>query len=89
MVNNSKEYMKKNYMKYWGNKKALWDRNARTKLRYLLIKKWKVSKGDGKEIDHRNSNPRDNRSANINIISRLKNRIKGAKKANDRRYWKK
>ena len=44
MAKNSKEYNKKNYEKYWGNKKALADRNSRTKARYHAIKKGRVSK---------------------------------------------
>ena len=42
-----------------------------------MIKQGRVKKGDGKEVDHQNGNPRDNRKKNLNIMSRHANRKKG------------
>jgi hypothetical protein len=33
-----------------------------------------VSKGDGKEVDHKDRNPRNNRRSNLRIQSKKKNR---------------
>lgn len=38
------------------------------------MKDGKVRKGDGKDIDHKNSNPRDNRKGNTQVMDRSKNR---------------
>jgi hypothetical protein len=40
------------------------------------MKAGKVSKGDGKEIDHKNFNPRDNSSSNLRVVSKATNRKK-------------
>ena len=34
----------------------------------------KVRKGDGKDVAHRNGNPRDNRKSNLKVVSASKNR---------------
>lgn len=34
----------------------------------------KVRKGDGKDIDHRDSNPRNNKKGNTQVMSASKNR---------------
>lgn len=49
-------------------------RAARNAARKKMQKAGKVSKGDGKDVHHRNSNPRDNRSSNLQVTSRSKNR---------------
>ena len=38
------------------------------------MKAGKVRKGDGKDIDHANSNPRDNNKKNLKVMDRSKNR---------------
>ena len=55
-------------------KKARASRNA---ARRKLSKSGAVRKGDGKEVDHRNGNPRDNRRKNLRAVSRRVNRKKG------------
>lgn len=81
MTTNSKEYNKRVYEKYWGNKKAIRDRVARNKARSIMIKKWKVSKWDWKEVDHINWIKWWNWNWNIRVISQLKNRVLWQKKA--------
>lgn len=36
----------------------------------------RTHKGDGKDIDHKNSNPLDNRASNLRVVSRKTNRGK-------------
>ena len=52
------------------------DRASRNKMRRLMIKKGAVSKGDHKDIDHKNGNPKDNRMSNLRIVHRSVNRAK-------------
>ncbi len=78
MWNNSKEYNKKNYMKYWWSPAEVAKRSNRNKARRA---KW-LKVGDPREVDHKNSDARDNSPSNLQVISRYKNRKKGAMKAN-------
>lgn len=48
----------------------------RHKARRLMIKKYGKAAVKGKDIDHRNGNPRDNRPGNLTIMSKSKNRAK-------------
>lgn len=50
------------------------DRASRNAARRTAEKQGKVRKGDGKDIDHKNSNPRDNRKGNTQVMSASKNR---------------
>lgn len=49
-------------------------RAARNKARAEAMKAGKVRKGDGKEIDHKNFQPRDNSPSNLRVVSRAVNR---------------
>jgi hypothetical protein len=47
-----------------------------------MAKKGKVKKGDGKDVTHRDGNPRNNSSKNLGVLSASKNRsYKRTKKA--------
>jgi hypothetical protein len=81
MPTNSKEYMRDNYKKFWWTTKAIKDRAMRNSARRLMIKEWKVSKWDWKEVDHKNWISKWNWKWNLRVISRLTNRILGQKKA--------
>ena len=39
----------------------------------------------GKEIDHKDSNPKNNNRSNLKCVARRKNRAKGARKTNAKR----
>jgi hypothetical protein len=39
-----------------------------------MAKKGKVKKGDGKDVTHRNGNPRDNSEKNLGVLKASKNR---------------
>jgi len=64
------------YREYQGRPEQIKNRAARNKARRLMIKKHGKSAVKGKDIDHKNGNPRDNRSSNLQIMSKSKNRAK-------------
>lgn len=79
MTKKARNY-KKEYAATHGTEKGKKDRAARNKARATAMKKGKVRKGDGKEIDHKNFNPRDNRASNTRVVSRAANRKKQPKR---------
>tara|TARA_S200002703_G_scaffold140796_1_gene132217 strand:+ start:169 stop:444 length:276 start_codon:yes stop_codon:yes gene_type:complete len=91
MATNSKEYNRKNYKKYWGSKKAKQDRAKRNNARRKLMREGKVSKGDGKEVNHKRplSSGGTNSKRNLQVTSRKTNRQGGAKIANRNKKKKK
>lgn len=66
----------KEYKLWQSSKKAKKDRASRNKVRRAALRSGRVHKGDGKEIDHKNSSPRDNRASNLRVVSRHTNRAK-------------
>lgn len=67
---------KEEYRKYQSSTKAKKDRASRNKVRRQALREGRVHKGDGKEIDHRDSNPRNNAKSNLRVVSRYTNRSK-------------
>ena len=58
---------------------------ARKRARHKMEKLGLVKKGDGKDVDHKNGNPNDNRRANLRVQKASKNRsIKRNSKAGKR-----
>lgn len=49
-------------------------RTARNASRAKMVAAGKVRKGDGKDVDHRNHNPKDKSSKNLRVQSPSKNR---------------
>jgi len=39
-----------------------------------MVKAGKVRKGDGKDVDHKNGNPKDNSKKNLRVASKSSNR---------------
>lgn len=70
------------YKKYQSSAKAKAERASRNKARRAAISSGRVHVGDGKEIDHKDSNPRNNSKSNLRVVSRYTNR---SKKENSRR----
>lgn len=68
--------------RFQSSKKAKRDRAARNKARREAIREGRVHRGDGKEIHHIDSNPRNNSSSNLRVVSRKFNR---SRKENSRR----
>lgn len=50
------------------------DNAMRKKARRIMEKKGAVKKNDGKDVDHRNRNPKDNRKGNLRAVSKTSNR---------------
>lgn len=80
----SRDY-KKEYANYHSSPKQKKNRASRNAARAKMLKSGRVKKGDGKDVTHRNGNPRDNSSKNLGVLSASKNRsykrTKRAKKA--------
>jgi len=69
---NTRNYKKEyEYHKTEAQKKR---RAARNKARRAALAKGKVKKGDKKDVHHRDYNPRNNKSSNVSVVSRKKNR---------------
>ena len=69
----SRDY-KKEYESYHKNPEQRARRSSRNKARRLAIKKHGKAAVKGKDIHHVNNNPLDNKSSNLRIESKSKNR---------------
>jgi len=52
------------------NSKTKKDRASRNAARAKLEKEGRVKKGDGKDVDHKNRNPRDNSDDNLRVTTK-------------------
>lgn len=62
------------YKKYQKKQVQKKNRASRNAARNLLAKSGRVKKGDGKDVAHKNGNPRDNRLKNLTVVRKSKNR---------------
>jgi len=60
--------------KYDKSPKRMADNRARKKARYAMEKGGAVSKGDGKDVDHKDGNPRNNAKSNLRVQKASTNR---------------
>jgi hypothetical protein len=60
--------------KYQSSPEQVERRMARNRARYAMIKAGKVSKGDGKDVAHKDDNPHNNNLKNLAVQSKAKNR---------------
>lgn len=65
---------KKEYANYQGTPEQIKKRSSRNKARRLMAKKGKVHKGDGKDVNHKDTNPNNNKQSNLNVETKHKNR---------------
>jgi hypothetical protein len=65
---------KKEYNNYHGKPDQIKKRASRVQARRDMEKTGKVRKGDGKDVDHKNGNPKDNRPSNLRVQSKSQNR---------------
>lgn len=76
---------RKEYDNYHSSPKQKKNRASRNAARAAMVKSGKVKKGDGKDVTHRDGNPRNNSSKNLGVLKASKNRsyrrTRGAKKA--------
>lgn len=71
---------RKEYDATQGTAKGKKDRAARNRARAQMMKKGLVRKGDGKEVDHIDHNPRRG-GKNLRVVSKRTNRIKQPKRS--------
>ena len=77
-----RNYSMKGEGKYDKSPKRMADNRARKKARSLLERAGTAKRGDGRDVDHKNGNPRDNSPKNLRSVGRAANRsIKRNKKA--------
>ena len=67
---------KEEYRKYQSSTKSKKDRASRNKVRRKLMAQSRVRKGDGKDIDNKDGNPRNNSRKNLRVTSKSYNRGK-------------
>lgn len=73
----SKNYVrnyKQEYANYQGKPDQIKKRASRNAARRKMEKAGKVRKGDGKDVDHKNTNAKDNSSKNLRVLSKSANR---------------
>lgn len=69
-----KRNYKSEYSNYHSSPKQKKNRASRNAARAKLKKAGKVKKGDGKDVHHKNGNPRNNSKSNLAVASKSKNR---------------
>lgn len=67
---------KHEYLAFHSSEKAKLDRAARNRVRRKMEKQGRVRKGDGKDIDHEDGNPRNDSPDNLRVVPKSKNRAK-------------
>lgn len=70
----------KEYKDYHGKPEQIKRRAGRVKARRDMEKAGRVNKGDGKEVDHKNYNTRDNSKSNLRVVNKKTNRSKQPKR---------
>jgi len=76
MAKTARDY-KREYEIYHGKPEQIKRRTGRNAARRTAVAAGKASKGDGKDVHHKNGNTRDNSAKNTSVISRSKNRAMG------------
>ena len=67
---------KKEYATYHSSPEQKANRAARGRARYKLEQAGRVKKGDGKDVHHRDGNPKNNGGGNLSVTSKSYNRSK-------------
>ena len=65
---------KKEYKEYHSKEVQKENRASRNSARSAMVKAGKVRKGDGKDVDHKNGNPKDNKKSNLRVTTKKSNR---------------
>lgn len=69
-----KRNFKREYEQYHAKPEQKKERASRNNARREFEREGKVHKGDGKDVDHKNSRPTDNSPSNLRVRSRHANR---------------
>jgi hypothetical protein len=69
-----KRNYRKEYDNYQGKKKQKKRRAARNSSRAAMKKRGRVRKGDGKDVHHKDGNPKNKKASNLKVTSKSKNR---------------
>jgi len=69
-----KRNYRKEYDNYHSKPEQRKNRSKRVLARRKMEEKGRVHKGDGKDVDHKNGNPKDNSDDNLRVLSKSKNR---------------
>ena len=80
--------MARNYKKEYAARREKYKkyrREHREEDKFRTRARRKLKCGKGKEVDHVDSNPKNNNRSNLKCVSRKKNRAKGARKTNSKR----
>ena len=64
---------KKEYANYQGKPSQVKKRASRNSARAAMAKGGKVTKGDGKDVHHKDGNPKNNKKSNLAVTSKAKN----------------
>ena len=67
---------KREYLTYDGKPAVKRRRANRNQARRIMTKAGVVRKGDGKDIDHIDKNPRNNSRSNLRVVSKRVNRAR-------------
>ena len=67
------------YAQFHGKPEEIARRSSRNKARRIMAKNGTVKKGDGRDVDHRNMNPMDNRRSNLRVQSKSVNRSRNGR----------
>jgi hypothetical protein len=73
MADKKRDY-KKEYENYQGKPDQIKKRASRNAARREMMADGKVKRGDGKDVDHKNGNPKDNSKSNLRVQSKSQNR---------------
>jgi hypothetical protein len=65
---------KSEYKNYHSKPEQKKKRASRNAARRAMMAGGSVRKGDGKDVDHKNGNPKDNRKSNLSVKSKTANR---------------
>lgn len=82
--------LKMEYERFQSSAKAKAERASRNSARRAALKKGLVHKGDGRDVDHKDSNPLHNSSSNLHVMSASANRGKtenSRRRGSRRKRW--
>jgi hypothetical protein len=71
-----KRNYRKEYDDYHGTAEQKKNRSSRNSARRKMVASGAAKKGDGKDVDHRDGNPRNNSRSNLRMTSKSTNRSK-------------